>query len=39
MILDDIAQARARGDLQHAAKLKLVLKHFVETHPAHKPSG
>jgi len=33
MIIDDIENARARGDLKHAAKLRLVLKHFVETHP------
>ena len=32
-ILDDIANARARGDLKHALALKLVLKHFVESHP------
>lgn len=32
MIIDDIEHARARGDLKHAAKLRLVLKHFVETH-------
>lgn len=36
IILDDIASARARGDTAHAAKLRLVLKHFVEAHgPAH----
>jgi hypothetical protein len=33
MILEDIEQARARHDFRHAAKLRLVLKHFVETHP------
>jgi hypothetical protein len=33
MILEDIEEARQRGDLKHAAKLKLVLAHFVETHP------
>ncbi|MEQ8817219.1 MAG: hypothetical protein RLO51_23155 [Thalassobaculum sp.] len=33
MILDDIDSARARGDTRHALALKLVLKHFVETHP------
>jgi hypothetical protein len=32
MIRDDIETARARGDLVHAAKLKLVLKHFLQTH-------
>lgn len=34
MILDDIEAARRRGDVAHVVKLKLVLKHFVETHPA-----
>jgi hypothetical protein len=33
MIGDDIATAQAHGDHAHAAKLKLVLKHFLETHP------
>jgi hypothetical protein len=33
IILDDIAAARRRGDLTHAAKLKLVLRHFVHSHP------
>ena len=33
MIGDDIATAQARGDHAHAARLKLVLKHFLETHP------
>ena len=32
IIVEDIAAARRRGDLVHAAKLKLVLKHFVEHH-------
>lgn len=32
IILDDIAAARTRGDAAHAAKLRLVLKHFVEAH-------
>ena len=32
-ILDDIAAAEARGDTRHAAILKAVLCHFVETHP------
>lgn len=39
MILEDIQEARARGDIKHAAKLRLVLKHFVETHPEHKPGA
>jgi len=33
IILDDIAAARHRGDLAHAAKLKLVLRHFLHSHP------
>lgn len=33
MIRDDIAAARRRGDATHALALKLVLKHFIETHP------
>jgi hypothetical protein len=32
MILEDIEEARQRGDLKHAAKLKLVLAHFAESH-------
>lgn len=33
MILDDIETARHRGNRTHALALKLVLKHFVESHP------
>ncbi|AWI74747.1 hypothetical protein CEW87_18230 [Parazoarcus communis] len=32
MIADDIAEARSKGDYKHAAKLKLVLKHYLEEH-------
>lgn len=32
IIVDDIAHARERGDAAGAARLKLVLKHFVATH-------
>jgi hypothetical protein len=32
MIKDDIDAARARGDFRHSAKLKMVLKHFLEHH-------
>jgi len=32
MIADDIAAARSRGDHRHAAKLRLVLKHYLEEH-------
>lgn len=34
MIAEDIDAARARGEIGHAAMLKLVLKRFVETHAA-----
>jgi hypothetical protein len=36
MIVEDIDAARARDDVRHAALLKLVLKHFVDTHAAAK---
>lgn len=39
MILEDIEQARARGDFRHAAKLRMVLRHFVQTHPEHRARG
>ena len=32
MILDDMQAARDHGDRQHLTTLKLVLKHFVDTH-------
>lgn len=32
MILDDMQAARDHGDRAHLATLKLVLKHFVDTH-------
>jgi len=35
IILDDIEAAHARGDRKHALALRLVLRHFVETHPQH----
>lgn len=34
IILDDIEEARRRGHDQKALQLKLVLKHFVDTHPS-----
>jgi len=37
MILDDIEGAKKRGDLAHALKLRLVLRHFIQTHPDYKP--
>jgi hypothetical protein len=30
IIRDDIARAQAAGDYRHSAKLKLVLRHFIE---------
>jgi hypothetical protein len=33
MIRDDITAADARGDLLHALTLKLVLRHYLSTHP------
>lgn len=36
MILDDIQAARTRADWLAAAKLRLVLCHFVKTHPEKK---
>ena len=33
IILDDLEEARRRGDLQRVVHLKLVLKHFVDNHP------
>jgi hypothetical protein len=38
IILDDIVAARRRGDLAHAAKLRLVLRAFVAAHQA-DPGG
>ncbi len=33
MIRDDIEDARRRGDYRHSAKLKMVLRHFLQEHP------
>jgi S-ribosylhomocysteine lyase LuxS involved in autoinducer biosynthesis len=35
MIVDDIDTARSRGDLLHAAMLKLVLQQYVAAHAHH----
>ena len=35
MILDDIAEARAHGNLEHALTLRATLRHFIQTHPEH----
>ncbi len=39
IILDDIEEERRRGHSQKALQLKLVLKHFVETHPQHSSAA
>jgi len=36
MILDDISAAVKREDWEHALKLRLVLRHFIQTHPETK---
>ena len=33
ILLDDIAHAESKGHEEHAKKLKMVLWHFLETHP------
>lgn len=33
MIIDDIEAAQRRGDLEHVLHLRLVLRHFIRTHP------
>jgi len=33
IILEDIELAEKKGDAKHVITLKLVLKHFVDTHP------
>lgn len=38
-IRDDIRQASARCDHAHSAKLKLVLRHFLEMHRAPAPAN
>jgi len=38
-IVDDIAAAEARGDKKHVTLLKLVLWHFIQTHPNNKPAA
>jgi len=35
IIVDDIEEAKRHGDRARELKLKMVLKHFVETHPSH----
>ena len=33
IIIDDIEQAEQNGNTKHVLHLKLVLKHFIDTHP------
>ena len=37
MIVDDIAEARAKGDIKKLCRLMHVLRHFIETHPDYEP--
>jgi hypothetical protein len=39
IILDDIRASEARGDMAHAYKLRLVLRHFIQTHPQNASSS
>jgi hypothetical protein len=39
IIIDDIREAEAREDYEHALKLKLVLRHFIQTHPENRPGA
>ena len=33
IIIDDIKHAEKNGDINHVIKLKIVLQHFIDTHP------
>ena len=37
IILDDIEQARDAGNASRADKLEQVLRHFIASHPEHRP--
>ena len=37
-IVDDLEAAKARGDTKHVTLLKLVLWHFIQTHPHNRPA-
>lgn len=39
IILDDIEEARRRGHVEKILQLKLVLKHFVDTHPNNRAAA
>lgn len=39
IIIDDIHAARERDDWSHALKLRMVLRHFIETHPDKRPAA
>jgi hypothetical protein len=38
IIVDHILQAEAREDYAKALRLRLVLRHFIQTHPDYKPA-
>lgn len=38
-IVDDLKAAAARGDVKHVTLLKLVLWHFIQTHPHNRPAN
>lgn len=39
IIIEDIHAARVREDWGHALKLRMVLRHFIATHPESEPAG
>ena len=39
IIADDIHAAREREDWGHAVKLRMVLRHFIETHPENQSAA
>lgn len=38
IIVEDIEEAERRGDKKHVLQLKMVLKHFIDTHPNNAPA-
>ena len=39
IIVDDIAAAEAVGDTERARKLRMVMRHFIRTHPLHRATA
>ncbi len=37
IILDDMAEAERTGDTERHERLRLILMHFIATHPQHSP--